>query len=144
MIHRLGRFHRKLGPGFHWKWPGFEKYLGTNVVVTTLNLGSQSLTTADGKGVVVSAIVKYHIADVERFLLHINDAVDAITDVTMAEIRTIITATDWASINNGTDDRIERGVREVVKKWGIAIEPGGVVLTDVQVCRSLRLLFSEE
>jgi len=143
VVLRLGRYHRTLTPGFHWKIPLAERYIGTNVVVTTLNLGSQSLTTRDGKGVVVSAIVKYHIADVSKFLLEVNDAADAIADVAMAGIRQVVNRTAWEEFDGDTDAAMEALVRDEVRRWGIEIEPGGLVLTDLQICRSIRHLFSD-
>lgn len=128
------------GTGFHWKWPLIQAYISQSIVVTTMDMGSQSLTTKDGRSIVVSAIVKYRVDDITKFILGISDQASAIADITAAKTKQVITQSDWNSIDSSTDLKIAELVRDEVKKYGIRIEPKGIVLVDLQVCRSIRLL----
>ncbi len=128
------------GTGFHWKWPLIQQFMEQSIVVTTMDLSSQSLTTKDGKSIVVSSIVKYRVDDITKFLLGISDQFSAIADITAAKTKQVITQSDWEHIDSSTDLKIAELVRDEVKKYGIRIEPKGIVLVDLQVCRSIRLL----
>jgi regulator of protease activity HflC (stomatin/prohibitin superfamily) len=87
---RFGKFHRTCEPGFHWKWPFVEHIIDVMTCITTLRLPPQTLTTSDGKAVVVAAIVRYSIDDVEPYICDIYDQHDALADVTMGAVRTLI------------------------------------------------------
>ena len=48
IVLRLGKYNRELDKGFHWLLPlAIEEALSENVVITTINLNSQSLTDRD-------------------------------------------------------------------------------------------------
>jgi regulator of protease activity HflC (stomatin/prohibitin superfamily) len=148
VILRYGKFNRVItgdnGPfknGLHFRWPlQIEECLTASVITTTLEVASQSLTTKDGKGVVVSAIVKYRIKDAKLFLLEISDQYSAIEDITMAKIKQVIADKDWIELTSEADRKVTELVRESVEKYGIYIEPKGIVLKDIQCCRTIRLI----
>lgn len=67
VVLRLGRFHREIGQGFHWLIPlRVEEVQATNIVLETMNVGPQSLTTADGVSIVISVVVSFRIENVRR------------------------------------------------------------------------------
>lgn len=138
---RYGKFKKVCEPGFHWKYPFIDKVLTQTVVPTTMNLGSQSLTTLDGKTIVVAAVVKYKVTDAQTLLLEVYDAVDAIGDMTQAIIKECVMQRNWAELQ-GTeiDDQITEKSKKEAKKWGIGILR--VTLTDVGIIRSIRLFNS--
>jgi membrane protease subunit HflK len=147
VVLRFGNYNRTVTSsngifrtGLHFKWPIAEEYIDKTVVVTTMDLDPQSLTTRDGKSIVVSAVVKYRISDVKAFLLEIADQQAAIQDITMAKIREVISKKEWSEISTQTDLEIAEKVRYETGKYGITIEPKGVTLKDLQPCRSIRLL----
>jgi regulator of protease activity HflC (stomatin/prohibitin superfamily) len=152
IVLRLGNWNRTitskngvLDSGFHFIWPfGIENYLTQSIVVTTMDIDSQSLTTKDGKSIVVSSVVKYRVDDIKKFLLEISDQVSAISDITMSKIKQVITQTNWSEIDNSTDLKIAELIRSSISQYGIKIEPKGVVLKDLQVCRSIRLLQDQQ
>lgn len=140
---RLGKFHRELKPGFHWKWPFLETVLSHSCVITTMSLHPQTLTTKDQKSVVVKGIVKYRISDVKTFLLEVNDAVDAISDITQGFILEVIEDKTWDEcMTNNIDSIISRKVRNEAKKWGIEVV--NVTLTNKGLIRTLRLMQDQQ
>jgi regulator of protease activity HflC (stomatin/prohibitin superfamily) len=148
IVLRYGKYNRTLtgsnGPfdnGLHFRWPlQIEECLTASVITTTLEVASQSLTTLDQKPVVVSAVVKYRIKDVKLFLLEISDQYSAIEDITMAKIKQVIADRTWMEITSDVDKKVTELVRESVEKYGIYIEPKGIVLKDIQCCRTIRLI----
>ena len=138
VILRGGKFLKVINPGFHFKIPFFDDVLKSVVVVTTLTIPVQSITTKDNKDVVVKSVVKYTIDDIKAFILNVYDAIDAISDTTQAIIKEQITTKTWEQCRNpNVDNEITKKLRVEVKKWGINIEK--VTLTDIGIIRSIRL-----
>lgn len=136
---RFGKFVEILLPGFHWKIPFADEVLNFTTVWTTLSLPSQSLTTKDQKDVVVKAIVKYKIADIETFALEVWDAIDAISDMTQGIVFEIVRDKTWEELQSpDLKSLISRKARNEAKRWGIEIET--VTLSDLAKITSIRLL----
>lgn len=135
---RFGKYYKVLNPGIHFKVPFFDTVIEHTVVPTTMRLYSQSLTTKDEKSIVVEGVIKYRISDIKVFLLEVNDAVDAISDMTQAIIKTVIMERTWEECkSNEIDNIITKKARTESKKWGIEIIQ--VTLSDMGIIRSIRL-----
>jgi regulator of protease activity HflC (stomatin/prohibitin superfamily) len=138
---RNGIFRKVCEAGLHWKIPFFEKIVVCTTVTTTMNLGSQSLTTLDGHGIVTSGVVKYSIGDVKVFLMDVCDAVDAIADMTQAIIKECVMERNWEDLRGkDVDKEITKKAKSEAKRWGIDIEK--VTLVDVGIIKSYRLFNS--
>jgi regulator of protease activity HflC (stomatin/prohibitin superfamily) len=136
---RFGKFKEVLDPGLHFKISFADEIIKHTVLWTTMSLTSQSLTTKDGKDVVVKGIIKYKIADIEIFLLEVFDAVDAISDMTQGIIFDIIKEKTWDELQTiDLKPIITRKVRNEAKRWGIEVET--VTLSDLAKIKSIRLL----
>ncbi len=104
-----------------------------------MNLTEQSVTTKDNVAVVVKAVIKYEISDIEKLLLEVNDPVDAISDMTQGIIREKIINRNYVECNDGVlTSEILRSAKIEAKKWGISILD--ITLTDLAQMRSIRLL----
>src|SRR5262245_61909195 len=78
---RCGKLHKVFDkPGIKWRTWFIDEILQWMVVTTTLNLSEQSVTTKDNKGIVVAAVIKYEVTDIETFLLKVGDQIDALSD----------------------------------------------------------------
>ena len=138
VVLRGGKFLKVTNPGFHFKLPFFDDVLKSVVVVTTLTIPVQSITTKDNKDVVIKSVVKYTIDDIKSFILNVYDAIDAISDTTQAIIKEQITTKNWSQCTNSNiDNEITKKLRIEVKKWGINVEK--VTLTDIGLISSIRL-----
>jgi regulator of protease activity HflC (stomatin/prohibitin superfamily) len=136
---RFGKFRKVMEPGFHWKLPFADIVVETTVVPTTMRLHHQSLHTRDEKNVVVQAIIKYQVLDVETLVLKVYDALDAIGDMTQAIIKNIIMERTWEECKDPEmDNTITKKARVEAKKWGIEIIQ--VTLVDINKSPSVRLI----
>ena len=139
-----------LGPGFHFLWPfAIEEVLVDNVVPTTTKLDPQSLTTKDGKSIVISAVITWRIQNIERMLLKVEDAHDALDDVCCGAIGAQVEQATWDEICQPEwSEGLGKEVRKKAMKWGMRIEE--VMLADKTKSLSFRLiqnspvLFDEE
>ena len=142
VILRLGRFHRKLAPGLHWKLPIADAAITTSTVITTMALRPQTLTTRDDFSVVISAIVKYHIADARAYLLDIWDSADVLNDVTLGAIKETIASVEYADLQEkGIEDHVLTMVRSEAEKFGVHVHK--VTFSDLGKVRSIRLITGE-
>jgi len=136
---RFGVYHRTLEPGFHWKWPFVEEVNAQNTCVTTLRLPPQTLTTCDGRIVVVSAIVKYQIKDVKPYITEIWDQTDVLADVTLGAVRKVVNATAYdAVVRDPHEDEVLKAVRAEVNKYGFRVM--AITFTDLAEVWSVRLI----
>lgn len=139
VVLRVGRCHRVLEPGFHWKWPFAEDVVDINTVVTTMRLPPQTLTTKDDVSVVVSAIVKYQIVDPTRYLSEIWDAGDVLGDTTMGAVRQAIGGMNYKDLMaESPEKQVIQIVRNEVNQYGFKIFR--ITFTDLAKVRSYRLI----
>ena len=137
VVLRLGKYHRTVGQGLKWKWPLIESVLSTNTAITTMELRAQTLTTLDGKSIVISSIVKYKITDVKPFMLDIWDSIDVISDTTLGAIKEVVTATNYKDLT-GVEKKVIRKVKKQVADFGVEII--NIVFADQGAIRSIRLI----
>lgn len=148
VILRFGRYKRDVEPGLVWKIPFFDNVMLCRNTMTTINLNSQALTTKDGHPVTTDAIVKYKIIDAQKFLLEVHEVEDAISDITQAKIKEIITRTNWEELHKDvhSDKEDEKSVDEKIKnlahkeilKFGIKVYY--ITLTSLVKTRVYRLI----
>jgi regulator of protease activity HflC (stomatin/prohibitin superfamily) len=123
VILRLGKFRRQAGPGLHWLLPfGIDEVLTDNVVKRTLHLASQTLTTACGRTLVLSAVVTLEIEKIEVALLECESIDEAMADCCLGAIGEAVRASDWSVV--ASDDfshRLSILCRRKAKEFGIAL-----------------------
>jgi regulator of protease activity HflC (stomatin/prohibitin superfamily) len=141
IVLRLGKFRRVLEPGFHWVIPfHIDRVIHDNVVPRTVDLGPQSLTTSDGKLVVVSAIVTARIDDVQKATLNVESVSHALRDSCVAEVAGVVSSRTWEQLLEA--DALEADLRKACQKratkWGIEIIRAQ--FSSMTPCRSIRLL----
>jgi regulator of protease activity HflC (stomatin/prohibitin superfamily) len=135
---RLGRFHRKLMPGFHWKIPYFDSVLHDDVKPRTERITGLATTTADGKSVGFDAVITYSISDIRKALLEVHDLKDSIADACAGCIGTELSNKDWDSVRNG---KVSQDLTTICRKrgwkWGVEID--AVQLVGVALVKNLRI-----
>lgn len=136
---RLGVYRRTVTQGLRWKFPFLDVIYTQRITTTTLSTNPQSLTTHDGQDIVVSAVIKYRVTDVKVFLLDVENAKDALADITQGTIKGIVMARTWEGCRHTDIDKdITTKVRREAKRWGIEVD--SVTLVDIALLMSVRLL----
>lgn len=138
VVLRFGKYHKVITKGPHFKIPFFDTIIEQHIATTTLGLHPQSVTTKDGKAIVIRGIIKYKIIDVHNYLILVYDAQDAMADTTMGIIKETVNERDWEEIQKGKiDSLISRRVIKAMEEYGIEVEK--VTLTDMAEMKSIRL-----
>jgi regulator of protease activity HflC (stomatin/prohibitin superfamily) len=138
VILRNGNIHRILGGGLYFKLPYFDEINTAHTSITTLTTHPQSLTTKDGKAIIVRAIVKYNVEDVKIFLIEVMDAVDALSDITQGVIKEVITSRTWEEVVEMKDLIIKNRVIKEAETFGIKVH--AVTVTDLVIVKNIRLI----
>lgn len=140
IVLRFGKFHRTVAPGFRWMIPfGIEQVLTNNVVPASMSLSEQSLVTADGKRVVITAVLMWKIFDIRRCMLDVEDAEDTLADIAVGYVQEAVEETSWADIRTKafrTD--VKRRIQKNAREWGITVY--SVKFKDLTDARTIRLL----
>jgi regulator of protease activity HflC (stomatin/prohibitin superfamily) len=134
---RFGKYRKVVKPGIIFKIPFMDKIWTTEVITQTVHLQPQTLTTLDEKGIVLKSIVRYHVNDVKKFLLHVMHASDALVDTTQGIIRDTVEGINWEDLYE-VNEHLKDKVSEIVNDWGITIEK--VTLTDLGIVRTYRIM----
>ena len=138
---RFGKFKKVLKPGIHAKIPFVDSVWETEVITQCLDMNPQSITTSDGKNIVVKGIIRYSIDDIQIYLTSIMKPNDVLVDTTQGIIRQIIEDTRWNDLV-GIDNVLTKKVGAFVKRWGIKVEK--VTLTDLAQITSYRIILNKE
>ena len=134
---RVGKFYKVVYPGLNWKIPFFDKFWVTPVITQTVNLSPQTLTTMDEKSIVLTTIVRYHIFNVQSFLLNVMHANDVLIDMTQGIIRDIVETTNWEDLVDLTN-LVTPEVNKEVIEWGIVVE--AVKFPDLGEIKTYRII----
>lgn len=134
---RTGKFFKVVTSGLNWKIPFFDKIWVTPVITQTVNLSPQTLTTADERSIVLTSIVRYHVFNVQSFLLNVMHANDVLVDMTQGIIRDIVETTNWNDLVDLTDI-VTPAVNDEVIKWGIKVE--AVKFPDLGEIKTYRII----
>lgn len=128
--------------GFHWTIPLIDTVLGEVIVPTPHNLNAQSLTTSDGRSVMVSFIVTASITDIEKALLQVEGVKGAINDASYGAIGTVTHKYTWDDMF--TPEYTEEATKEIrarAKEMGIKIHR--VQIADITASRTYRLVMGQ-
>jgi len=139
VVFRLGKYHRTLKPGIHFKFTVIDEIHEYYTVITTISLPPQSLFIQKSKtNLVVKGVIKYKIVDGKTFFLTANAAKDALADVTQGIIKRVLTESNLDECFSNTIDRqLTKHAASEAKKWGVEVQ--AVTLTDIAPIRSYRL-----
>lgn len=131
---RLGRFHREVGPGWHWRLPfKLEELRYVNVRKQTSASWEQTLTTTDGTTVTVGFDYLVAVQDVRAVLLEMDDWSAVAYNAAKIAMANMVEQSDLARVLNGD---FCQSVREAVRA---ALESNGIRLLNFAVterCRS--------
>jgi len=140
VVLRLGRFHREIGPGFHLVWLfGIEDVWIDNIVATTTATEPQSLTTADGHGVVISAVITWEIEDIHAIMFKVEGREQVMIDCAYGEIAGLVQERNWDALRGArVPATLKARIAKRAKSYGIKVT--SVAIRDLAQCRALRLV----
>ena len=126
----LGCHVRSLLPGWYVFLPLLQTCAKITVSTQIKDIREQSLTTKDGKNVIVGGAVQYRITDVRKALLNVMDFDSALQTLVLGTISTHVSNRDYDECRNIPDleNVLLKGTREVASGFGLKV--ARVFITD--------------
>ena len=140
-----GKDVQEVKPGIVWYWPAVTELLIIPTARTTVNLLSQTVSTADDKSVLVSAMLVLEVRNTVKLLGATHDPDELIADIALAAIYEALSGLTWAELKEkqktrGLDRILRLDTRAQLEKYGVWVAEA--MLTDLAPCRVLRLVQS--
>ena len=119
---RWGRYKEDLGPGRHWKIPFIDSIRDDQVTARPYNLDVQSLTSYDGKDVMISAVVTVEISSIRKALVGTPEIDEVVGDCCVGSIGDAIRVNDWETIT-GPDfpEHLRKQCQRSANRFGLKI-----------------------
>ena len=124
---RLGRWHRDLGPGLHYRLPMYiEVPLAISVVPDATTMPEQTFTLKDGTTVAVSPVLTYRVHSARKVLLEVEDAETSMLDSCSGVMRRLMTTHGWEDFVDPEkceeiEAAISKEIRQEAFRWGFEV-----------------------
>jgi regulator of protease activity HflC (stomatin/prohibitin superfamily) len=124
-VERFGRYTRTLGPGLNIILPFIDRVgAKLNMMEQVLDVPSQEIITRDNATCKVDGVAFFQVLDASRAAYEVSGLQNAILNITMTNIRTVMGSMDLDNLLSNRDEinaRLLHVVDAATEAWGVKI-----------------------
>lgn len=145
VVFRLGKFNRTAGPGLYLVWPFIEWLTKLDLRTITADVEQQEGITRDNVPIKVDAVIWYRIVDPERAVMEVKNVSNAVEQVSLTTLRTVLgqhTLDDILKAQDTLAEVMQKSIDSVTEPWGVKVEL--VQMKNVEIPPSMQRAMAQE
>jgi regulator of protease activity HflC (stomatin/prohibitin superfamily) len=145
VVFRLGKFNRTAGPGLYFIWPFIEWLTKLDLPTITADVEQQEGITRDNVPIKVDAVIWYRIVDPERGVMEVKNVSNAVEQVSLTTLRTVLgqhTLDDILKAQDTLAEVMQKSIDSVTEPWGVKVEL--VQMKNVEIPPSMQRAMAQE
>ena len=145
VVFRLGKFNRTAGPGLYFVWPFIEWLTKLDLRTITADVEQQEGITRDNVPIKVDTVVWYRIVDPERAVMEVRAIANAVEQVALTTLRTVLgqhTLDDILKAQDTISELMQKAIDSVTEPWGVKVER--VQMKSVEIPPSMQRAMAQE
>ena len=145
VVFRLGRYNRTAGPGIYIVWFLIEWQTMLDLRTVTAAVAQQEGITRDNVPIKVETVVWYRIVDPERAVMAVRAIANAVEQVALTTLRTVLgqhTLDDILKAQDTISELMQKAIDGVTEPWGVKVER--VQMKSVEIPPSMQRAMAQE
>jgi regulator of protease activity HflC (stomatin/prohibitin superfamily) len=145
VVFRLGKYNRTAGPGIYVVWFLVEWQTKLDLRTVTAAVEQQEGITRDNVPIKVDTVVWYRIVDPERAVMEVRAIANAVEQVALTTLRTVLgqhTLDDILKAQDTISELMQRAIDSVTEPWGVKVER--VQMKSVEIPPSMQRAMAQE
>ncbi|HEX3862741.1 MAG TPA: slipin family protein [Stellaceae bacterium] len=145
IIFRLGKFHRTAGPGLYFVWVLVEWQIKLDLRTVTRDVEEQEGITRDNVPIKVNAVIWFRIVDPERAVMEVREVANAVVQVSVTTLRTVLgqhTLDDILKAQDSIAEVMQKAIDAVTEPWGVKVEQ--VQMKNVEIPPTMQRAMAQE
>jgi regulator of protease activity HflC (stomatin/prohibitin superfamily) len=145
VVFRLGKYNRTAGPGLYIVWLFIEWQHKLDLRTVTAAVEQQEGITRDNVPIKVDAVIWYRIMDPERAVMEVRGVANAVEQVSLTTLRTVLgqhTLDDILKAQDTISEVMQKSIDSVTEPWGVKVER--VQMKNVEIPPTMQRAMAQE
>jgi regulator of protease activity HflC (stomatin/prohibitin superfamily) len=145
VIFRLGKFDRTAGPGLYVVWLFLEWQNKVDLRTVTTAVEQQEGITRDNVPIKVDAVMWYRIVDPERAVIQVRNVANAVEQVSLTTLRTVLgqhTLDEILKAQDTISEVMQKSIDGATEPWGVKVER--VQMKNVEIPPTMQRAMAQE
>jgi regulator of protease activity HflC (stomatin/prohibitin superfamily) len=145
VVFRLGKYNRTAGPGLYIVWLFVEWQTKLDLRTVTAAVEQQEGITRDNVPIKVDAVIWYRIMDPERAIMQVRGVANAVEQVSLTALRTVLgqhTLDDILKAQDTISEVMKSSIDAITEPWGVIVER--VQMKNVEIPPTMQRAMAQE
>ena len=145
VVFRLGKYSRTSGPGLYFVWVFIEWQTKLDLRTVTASVEQQEGITRDNVPIKVDAVIWYRIMDAERAVMEVRGVANAVEQVSLTTLRTVLgqhTLDDILKAQDTISEEMQKSIDSITEPWGVKVER--VQMKNVEIPPTMQRAMAQE